>query len=252
MKTIQSVHRAIQILNLFSLDRTGLGISEISRLTNLNKGTVQGLIRTLLQEGFLRQNQETRKYQLGIKLYELGIASAWSLEINQRSFVLAHDLAKRTEQHVRVAILDNGSMLVTLEAYPKSLPLPFRPRWVRIPLYCGSLGKAILAFLDPIELEKHLDQNEFIPYTSTTITSKKELRRVLEEIRQLGYSVNREERLSGRASIAAPIFNQQKQPIASICLAGYPRDILGESMEDLAIEVSHAALEISFQMGYSM
>jgi DNA-binding IclR family transcriptional regulator len=252
MKTIQSIHRAIQILKLFSSERPSLGILEMSRLSDLNKGTVQGLVRTLLKEGFLRQNRETRKYQLGIKLYELGMASARSMAINQRSFNSAHDLAKRMEQHVRVAVFDEDAAIVTLEAYPKSEPFLFRQRGLRALFYCSALGKAILAFWNSIELDNYFERMEFTPYTPHTITRKEELRRVLEEIRELGYSVNRQERLLERAAIGAPIFDRKKQVIASICLAGNPKDILGDRLESFATEVCRTALEISIQMGYSL
>jgi len=82
---IQSVHRAMQVLSLFSLDKTRLGISEIGRALYLHKATVQGLVQTLAQEGFLEQDRGTRKYQLGLKIYELGVILAGSLEINQKA-----------------------------------------------------------------------------------------------------------------------------------------------------------------------
>lgn len=65
---IESVHRATQILGLYSFSKTHLGISEISKVLNLHKGTVQGLVRTLTRKGFLRQDPDTRKYQLGLKI----------------------------------------------------------------------------------------------------------------------------------------------------------------------------------------
>jgi len=252
MKTIQSIHRAIQILKLFSLSRPNLGISEMSRLTNLNQATVQGFVRTLLKENFLQQNQETRKYQLGIALYELGIVSAGSLEITQRASSPAHGLAKRTEQQVRVATFDKDSAIVILNAYPKLEPFIFRYTGTRPRFYCSALGKAILAFWEPIALDECLERIKFNLHTVNTITQKEALRRELEKIRQQGYALNREERLLGRAAIGAPIFGRHKQILAAICLVGTPKGILGESMEGLVMEVNHTALEISIQMGYVM
>jgi len=224
----------------------------MSKLTNLNKGTVQGIVRTLVQDGFLQQSYETRKYQLGINLYELGTFSVGCLEITQRASAPAQDLAIRTDHNVRVAILDKDSVMVILGAYSKLEGFFFRQLGPRAPLYCSSLGKAILAFLDPIELEKCLERIKFIPHTANTITSKEGLLRVIDEIRKQGYSVNSEERLFGRAAIAAPIFDRQKKLIASICLAGHPKDIFGKNMENLIAEVKHTALEISFQLGYTV
>jgi len=252
MKIIQSIDRAAHILELFSSQTQSLGIAEMSRLTNLNAATVQGLVRTLLQVGFLRQNQETRKYHLGIKLYELGIASVGNLEITQRSSNLAYSLARRTKQHARVALFVNNSAIIIFDAYLNIEPLIFRYMGPRPPLYCTALGKAMLAFLDPIGLGRYLEQIELIPYTVNTFSLKQDLRRELVEIKGVGYAVNREERMLGRAALGAPIFGRQKQLIASICLAGHPEDILGERMEELIAEVKNTALEISFQMGYSL
>ena len=71
--SIQSVKRASQILSLFSKARTSLGSTEISKELGIHKATAQGLVRTLWEEGFLSQNPETRKYRLGLKIYELGM-----------------------------------------------------------------------------------------------------------------------------------------------------------------------------------
>ena len=247
---IQSVHRAMQILGIFSLSEYRLGISEMSRLLNLNKGTVQGLVRTLVHEGFLKQDQETRKYQLGLRLYELGVISAGSLEINQRSSMLAHELAKRTQQLVRIAIFDKDSAMVTLDAYPRSEPFLSRHLGPRAPLYCTALGKALLAFSEQGELDAYLEQAELTPYTPKTITEKDHLLKELQETKQRGYSINKEEHLFGRTAIGAPIFGRNGRLAASICLVGNKSKILGKNMKNLAEEVKRTALEISRQMGY--
>jgi len=247
---IQSVHRATRVLSLFSLNKPRLGISEISRALDLHKGTVQGLVRTLVQEGFLQQDSETRKYQLGPKIYELGVVLAGSLEVNQKASNPAHQLAKRTQHLVRIAILDNDSALITLDAYPRSLPFLSRQFGPRAPLYCTAVGKALLAFLEQPEVDVYLEQTELTPYTANTLIQKDQLLRDLEETRQRGYSINREEHLLSRSAVGAPIFERRGRLSASMSLVGYPSYILGKHMESLAKEVMNTALEISRSMGY--
>ncbi len=250
MKTIQSVQRAIQILNLFSLNTPSLGISEISRLLDINKGTVQGLIQTLFSEGFLLQDEETRKYRLGVKIYELGITSVGSMEINLRSSTPAHDLAKRTGFLVRIGIFDKDSAFVTLDAYPRSEPFLFRQIGPRTPLYCTALGRAILAFLDQDEFDAYFKKTKLIPYTPNTVIDKKELLKELEATRVRGYSINREEHIFGRAALGAPIFGRHKKLCASLCLVGNPNKILGKDLAHLAEEIKRTTMEISMNMGY--
>jgi IclR family KDG regulon transcriptional repressor len=247
---IQSVQRAASILRLFSLAKPRLGISEISRLLGLSKGTVQGLVRTLTMEGFLQQDPETRKYQLGLQLYELGSILAGSLEINQRASNEAHQLAKRTQLTVYVAIVDCLSAMVTLTSHPRSVPFHSSQLGPRVPLYCTALGKALLAFLQPPELDGIIEELEFIPYTPNTIAQKDLFLKELEVTRQRGYSVNREEHFLARSAIGAPIFGRDGRSLASICLAGNSIRILGDPMEELVKELKRTALEISRGMGY--
>ncbi len=240
----------MKILGLFSFRVPRLGISEISRALNLHKGTVQGLVRTLMQEGFLQQDEGTRKYGLGLKIYELGVTLGGSLEINQRASGPAHQLAKRTQNLVRVAIPDKDSVLVTLDAYPKSQPF-YSPQFgPRAPLYCTALGKAVFAFWEKQEIDAYLEKVQLVPYTPNTITRKDKLIKDLKETRTRGYSINREEHVLGRAAIGAPIFGRKGYPVASIVIVIGPSQLDGE-MKTLGQEIMKTALEISQSMGFS-
>ena len=248
---IQSVNRALQILNLFSLSNPQLGITQISRELGLHKGTVQGLVRTMTNAGFLQRDGDTRRYQLGLKIYELGVVLAGSLEINQKASAPAHNLAKQTQHLIRTAILDGDSVLVTLDAYPtpqRFFTWQFGPR---APIYCTALGKALLAFSSRQEIEAFLKRVKLIPYTPNTITKKDKFMRELEETRRRGYSINQGENLLARAAIGAPIFGHTQRPVASMCIVGDPSYILGEGKESLAEKVMKTALEISLLMGHS-
>ncbi len=247
---IQSVQRALKILGLFSVARPRLGLTEISQLMNIHKATAQGLVGTLLLEGFLERDPETKKYQLGLKIYELGVVLAGSLEINQKSVELAHRLALSTQFVVRISIPDQDTAIITLDAYPRTQPFLVRQFGIRFPLYCTAMGKALLAFFDPDEIEKYIENTDFFAYTPNTITNKDDLLAELKEIRRLGYSINREEHLQARAAIGAPIFGASGRVVAATALVGDPNRILGEEKESLARMVTSMALDISQVMGY--
>jgi DNA-binding IclR family transcriptional regulator len=172
------------------------------------------------------------------------------MEINLRSSAPAHDLAKRTGFLVRVAIFDNDSAFVTLDAYPRSEPFLFRQIGPRTPLYCTALGRAILAFLNQDEFDAYFEHTNFIAYTPNTITQKRDLIKEIEATRLRGYSVNREEHIFGRAAVGAPIFGRQKKLCAAACIVGNPNKILGSNTEHLAEQIKQTAQEISMNMGY--
>jgi len=247
---IQSVKRATEILSLFSLERPRLGITEISQLLALKKATVQGLIRTLAQQGFLQQDKESRKYELGVKLYELGVVFSGGLEINQKAQAPASRLAREVEQLVRVAIRNGDAAVVVLDALPRTEPLPFYSYGPRFPLYCTALGKALLAFAEKEEIASYLDRVKFTRYTPKTITRKEQLLRDLQETRKRGYAINQGEHLLARASVGAPIFGRTGRVMASLSIGGDPRIFCRGEIEKFADAVMMTASMISRRMGF--
>ncbi len=247
---IQSVQRALAILNLFSIANPLLGLTEISNCLGIHKATTQGLVRTLLREGFLEQDPSTKKYKLGLKIYELGVVLAGSLDINEKSAGPAHRVSLKTHLLIRVCILDGHTGITTLDIYPRTQPFLVRQLGVRFPLYCTAMGKALLAYFSPADLEDYLDKVEFFDFTPQTLMNRENLLTEIEEVRQRGYSINREEHLQARAAIGAPIFDAMGNVSASTSMVGEPSRILGEQTESLARMVVSMAAEISRNMGY--
>jgi DNA-binding IclR family transcriptional regulator len=248
--SVQSVHRAIDILTLFSTVRPHLGVTEISQELNLPKPTIHGLIQTLVSRGFLTQDPDSRKYSLGLNIYELGVILAGSLRINQVAAEPAQRLARRTGLVGRVAIWDHESVLVTLNLFPKaSEPMP-NNLGPRLPAYCSAVGKAVLAFLPPDELTAYLKVVRFMSFTPNTITTKKRLRDDLKDARKLGYSSESGEFLLGLACIASPLFDRSGKPVGSISLSGSPGEMTDDVVTARAPELLAIAREISGYLGY--
>ncbi|MFH1481189.1 MAG: IclR family transcriptional regulator C-terminal domain-containing protein, partial [Pseudomonadota bacterium] len=142
------------------------------------------------------------------------------------------------------------SAIITLDAYPRSEPYFSRQFGPRVPLYCTALGKALLAFFEKHELNDYLERVELIAYTPNTITKRDKLLKDLEETRQRGYSINREEHLLARAAIGAPIFGREGNPVAAMSLVIDPTQIIGEPLDRMAKEVINTSMEISRYLGY--
>ncbi|MBN1830121.1 MAG: IclR family transcriptional regulator [Deltaproteobacteria bacterium] len=248
-KKVQSLQRAMKILRLFSLHRPYLGISEISRELNISKGTIQGMVQTLSDEGLLRKDPATRKYLLGLDLYELGVVVAGSLELNQKASAPANQLAKRTQRLISVAVRDNNTALITLDAYPRVEPFISRHFEPRRPLYCTAIGKSMLVAMNDSELEDYLDATKLLPYTVNTITKRQLLLAEVHEARLRGYAINRAEHTLTRGGIGAPILQRDGKLAGSIAIVISPDQITANE-DRLSSEVKNAAAEISRYMGY--
>jgi len=248
--SIQSVDRALQILSLFSNRCPVLGVTEISRLVGLSKGTVHGLIRTLLAQGFLQQDAPTRKYRLGLKIYELGIVLAGTLEINQKAAGQVNQLVKTTQLISRVAIWDGDSMVITSTVYPRPvavIPHQFGPR---VHAYCSAVGKAVLAFLAEDQLQEYLRRTHLVAFTPGTVTDRDALVADLQEVRRRGYAIDKEEAVHGTGCIGAPVFQHDGHVAGSISLSGSVQRVLGDKMEQYVKELLQTAAEVSRYLGH--
>jgi DNA-binding IclR family transcriptional regulator len=246
---IQSVNRALNLICLFTHGSPRLGITEISKALSLPKPTVHGLVRTLMRQGFVQQDPQTRKYKLGLKIYELGIILAGSLDINQRGAGLAYQLAKQTGLVSRIAIWDLDSALLTVNIEPRSHLLFVHQIGPRVPAYCSALGKALLAFLKPLDLQNYFDRVKLKALTANTITQKKQLLKEIEETRRRGYSIDREENALGLACIGVPIFGLSGHLEGAMSLSGDAKDIY-KRMKTLLPELFRTGQEISRSLGY--
>jgi IclR family KDG regulon transcriptional repressor len=246
---IQSVNRALSLVGLFTRGSPHLGITEMSKTLGLPKPTVHGLVRTLVKQGFLRQDPHTRKYRLGLKIYELGIVLAGSLEINQKGAGAAYQLAKQTGLVSRIAIWDLDSALLTVNIEPRSHLFFVHQIGPRIPAYCSAIGKALLAFLELKEFQDYLERVKLKPLTANTITRKVQLLKEIEETRRRGYSVDREENLLGLVCIGTPIFGLNGRLEGGMSLSGDAK-VIYKGMKTLLPQLLKTGKEISRSLGH--
>ena len=249
---IQSVQRALTILTLFSDEQPLMGITEISRLMTLPKPTIHGLVQTLADEGFLVQDSETRKYSLGLKIYELGVFLSGTLRVNQIGGPTAQRLSKSTGLMVRIAIWERDMILVTLNLFPTvDETVLFRQLGLgpSVPAYSSAVGKAILSTLSPNKVAEYLDRTELTPFTPATITSAKKLKEELAAIKETGFAIEREEYLNGLACISVPIFNATGASTAAISISGTTDFLKDPRLPQIKAELKQTANEISIGMG---
>jgi len=247
---IQSVDRALDILSLFSYAKPRWGITQIALAMNLPKGTIHNIVSTLDAAGFLKKDEETRKYCLGPKLFSLGTIMGGTLEINQKASGPAHSLVERTGLICRVAIWDHDAALLTMEVAPHNYNALAQRIGPRVAAYCSALGKSLLAYLTSSEIKAYLDRTELITFTPKTISRRDALREELERTRKRGYATNNEEIALGRASLAVPVFGSDHRIAGTISQAGNVDQILGSEMDFLIQTLKATAGDISMALGY--
>ncbi|ABB14375.1 MULTISPECIES: IclR family transcriptional regulator [Carboxydothermus] len=247
---IQSVDRALRILDTFSLKEKELGVTEIANRLGLHKSTVFGLLRTLEHWGYVEQNQVTGKYRLGLKLLELGNRVKEGLDLRAVALPFLQDLVERYGETVHLAVHDRGEIVYIEKVEGPNAIRMYSQIGRRAPMHCTGVGKAILAFRPEKEIEEIIRTKGLKYFTPNTITDPKKLHEELSLIRENGYSLDREEIEIGLRCVAAPIRDSQNTVVAAISVAGPSIRMTEEKIQELIVSVKEAALEISKRLGY--
>jgi IclR family pca regulon transcriptional regulator len=219
----QSLERGLAILSTFKPAAPELGITDLAKELGLSRSTSHRYVATLARLGYLEQNVQTRKYRLGPRVLDLGFSAINSMELRQISAPHLQKLADETGHTVNMAILD-GTDIVYIERCRTSQP---GQREIdldlhvgsRLPAYCTSMGKVLLAFLEPDRQRRLLHSIELVDRGPNTITTRTALERELEQVRSRGVAVNNEELAYGLRSIAVPVWGQGREVVAAINLA---------------------------------
>jgi DNA-binding IclR family transcriptional regulator len=215
---IQSIERAAAILRALAGGSRRLGVSEIADRLGLAKGTVHGLLQTLKDEGFIEQDPDSGKYQLGAALLQLGNIYLDVNELRGRSLAWADSLAVRTGEAVRVGSLHGDGVLIIHHVFRPDNSLQILEVGAHLPLHATALGKALLAH-HPEQADDLLARG--LPrLTQATLVTAAQLRKALESVREHGWASEREEAVIGESSIAAPIFDRRGEAAGAIAIAG--------------------------------
>lgn len=205
----QSLERGLSILTAFKPGRPLLGVSDLARELELTGPTTHRYVATLANLGYLEQDELTRKYRLGPRTIDFGLAALEAVELRDIATPLLRALSNETGHTVNMAVL-RGTEIVYVErirSFTKehaALDLDLRVG-SRQPAYCTGMGKALLAFLPPEQLRQVLEQIVFVRLTPKTIVTKGRLLSDLDGIRTLGMATCDEEYSLGMRSISAPI-----------------------------------------------
>jgi IclR family transcriptional regulator, pca regulon regulatory protein len=234
----QSLERGLAILSAFTSTRPLLGVSELAREVGLSRSSAHRYIATLASLGYLDQDRATRRYRLGPRVLDLGFSAINSMELRQIAAADLQALSDSTGHTVNMAVLDGIDILYVERCRSASrgqreIDLNLHVG-SRLPAYCTSMGKVLLADLPAGELDARLAQMELAKRGPNTITARARLREELARVHERGLAVNNEELAYGLRSIAVPVHGQEGAVVAAINLAVH-RSLV--SMEDLVVRL---------------
>ncbi len=248
---VNSVLRAAQILQSFSLEKSTYTHSEISKTLGLNKAAVTRLLYSLEKAGLLEKDAETSRYGLTARLYQIGSVYINLTGIPQAARPALTELASTCNESSHLTVLHEWEVLY-IDKVECSRPIRMMSYvGSKLPAYCTGTGKVLLAHLEEEELKTFLRRVKLKRCTPNTITTTAALRAELEKVRRSGHAVDNAENESEVMSVAAPVRDQNGKVVAAVSIAG-PVYRMSEKgvMQKFAPAVIRAAEVISRRLGY--
>ncbi len=241
---MSTIGKALTLLDMIAGLSHEAGLSELSRLSGLDKATTRRFLVQLERFGFLEQDEQTRKYRIGAAPLRLAQIREARLPLLQHGVPMLRRLAASCGETVHMSEFTAGR-LSTIHAEES-----FRAHRVTVkvgtllPLHASGSGLAYLAFSPPLLIEDYLSRplERFTPHT---IVETQSLRALLEETRRLGYSVNRQGLEGGMISVAAPILAPNKPPVGAVAIAAPLVRVDDRSIETLGQAVMETASDLS-------
>jgi DNA-binding IclR family transcriptional regulator len=247
----RSLERALQILCVFTTDRQTLTLGQLVEVVKLPKATALRLCLTLMEYDFLRQDQQTKQYSLGLKLFELGsvVFSTFSLRkvVSPYLTQLQLKLAKTTF----LGILQDDELVYIDKRDDLRNPIRFASHiGTRRQPYFGMLGQMLMAFLPESEVNRILKKNPLIPLTKKSLTNNVKFKERLKKIRKNGFFIDEGEAIDGISGISAPIRDFTGEVVAAIGV-GFISTSQDENDKSLIVkEVVATAQGISQELGH--
>jgi IclR family KDG regulon transcriptional repressor len=248
MEIVESVTKAIKILECFDKDNPEISLSEISRDLVLPKTTTFRLINTLEYNGYLEFNQLTKKYKLGKKFALIAANYLKNIDIRKVALPIIERIRDLTGETTTLNILQDDQRII-IDYFLGKGEIIYRPELGRHnPLYAGASSKVILSFLNDEKIEKLLHSTELKAFTENTVTSISEIRDQIKLIRLQGYAMSISEREQSIVAVSAPINNYQG--IAGSITIGFPANRLSsKNIDELVRLIKEGAEEISIKLG---
>ena len=244
---VLSLARGLSVILAFSSTGRAATVAEISRVTGLSRAAVRRLLLTLERLGYVRS--EGRIFRLQPKTLALGQAYIASNPLIASAQELLDWVAGEVRESCSLAVLDEGYVTFIGRSSGRRLVSANLTVGARLPAYCTSLGRVLLAALPPDELDDYFRRTPLERHTPKTEINEKKLRRILEEVRETGYSITDSELEVGLTSIAVPVEGSNGRAEAALGVAAirYP---LGELRRKVLPILQKASRQLSLRLSY--
>lgn len=249
--TVRSVLKVLQVVDILAEMPGGMGVTLVAERLRVAKSSAHRMLTTLEKAGYVIHDQESGRYRLTFKIFELGSNLLRGRGFNEHVAYLLEQLSISTNCVVKLSVYEGGKMLCVYRVNSRDVFRMDLPVGTRLPLHCTGMGKAYLATLKEEDFSWYLRSATLAPYTPNTITTKERLVKEIKQAKAQGYVIDRGEHSEDVWCLAAGVVDHLGHTISVLSISGPASDLKKRNLNQLGLEVKETARKISVIIGYA-
>jgi IclR family pca regulon transcriptional regulator len=238
---VASLEKGLLVIEAFDASRPRLTLSDVAKLTGITRAAARRYLLTLTKLNYA--DFDGRYFSLSPRILRLGYAYLSSASLSARVQPFLEQISEATGESSSAAILDGDDIVYIARSATRRIMSIGLGVGSRLPAYCTSLGRAILAYQPEDAIEAYLQRVRLEARTPKTITDKTEFRAVLEATRAQGYALVNEELEFGLRSIAVPVIQKNGQVTIALNLSAQAGRVSADEMRERFLPSLSAASE---------
>lgn len=248
--THRSLERGLRILEAVAASGGPASLAETARRTGLHRSTTHHLMQALVSAGFLRHDPRSHNYALAAKLFRM-TGRPWTFEqLGEIAQPFLAELTRRSGEGSSAAAYRDGVVHIIAKHDSEGPVRVTQNVGADRPIHATAVGKAIAAFLPPVEIESLIASLRLERFTPKTITTRSALEAELRRIRDAGCTFDDEEHVVGIRCIAAPVFSHSGHVVASLCALGPRAYMTRQKLRDLRAPLLELTGAMSERLGW--
>ena len=246
---VQSLVRAMAIINQLATADEGMTLTSVADSLRLAPSTAHRLLTTLEQERYVHFDAERRLWSVGLQAFVVGSAFLRTRNLVGIARPYMRALMNESTETVNLAVQDEHEAVYLSQIECRQMMRALARPGARVPLYCSSVGKALLCAMPDADLAQALPRHGMRRLTAKTITTRSALRDDLALTRQRGFAIDDEEHAFGLRCVAGLVFDEIGEAMAAISISGPSARISDRRIADLGDLVRRKADEITARLG---
>lgn len=246
-----SIDSTLDVLEVFLQDQGEPTVATLAEATSLSRRSVQRIVAVLEQRGYLDRDPDSRRYRIGVRLFELGARFHNQLDIRRAALPELTSLVEQTQQAAFLCIRDGDDALCLERVGTRHRVRLFTLHvGERQPLHCGAAPRALLAGLTEPELLAYASRTALPGFTPHTMTTAEALLADAAATRERGFVVSDQDVTIGIAAVGAPVCDHTGDVVAAISVSGLAASYTPDRVGELAETVRAAARVLSGRLGF--